>query len=311
MRTASFIGALGVLLALTPRAFAEWYDRPMAVASGKGVFSDLDRRPGAPLRKGDLWRTVAAIPGAIVPPAPAHPGAPATIGDLHRAFVRALDLPDTAAGVTAGLRAAGLDPPRGAGSDIVARTLGLHYNRPPRRDYQEPRSRDVATRSDAAYALWKVLRQDGSEVPYVREKLWALWLPASGNGRRRVLQAAVEQIGEPYVWGGESRAEGGFDCSGLVVYSLGDDPWLHGRTTFDMSRVPRSERVPIGALAPGDLVFFGDRGPNSKPRQVDHMGIYLGNGWMIHSGGQGVVLDRIDAPWWAPRAAWGRRPPRI
>ena len=311
MRTTSIIGALGALLATAPSALAEWYDRPMAVAGGKGIWRDLDRRPGAPLTKGDLWRTVAAIPGGIVPAAPAYPRAPATIGDLHRAFVRALDLPDTAAGVTAGLRAAGLEPPRGAGSEIVARTLGLHYNRPPSRDSEEPRASDVATRSDAAYAFWKVLRHDGSEVAYAREKLWALSLPRAADGRRRMLQAAVAQIGEPYVWGGESRAEGGFDCSGLVVYSLADHPWLHGRTTFDMSRVPLGERLPIAAIAAGDLVFFGDRGSFSKPRQVDHMGIALGNGWMINAGGQGVTLERLDAPWWAPRAAWGRRPPPL
>jgi len=71
--------------------------------------------------------------------------------------------------------------------------------------------------------------------------------------------------------------------------------------------VPRSQRIAPAQLAPADLVFFGDRGPRSKPAQVGHMGIYLGNGWFIHSSGNGVALARLDG-WYARELAWGRRP---
>jgi cell wall-associated NlpC family hydrolase len=71
--------------------------------------------------------------------------------------------------------------------------------------------------------------------------------------------------------------------------------------------VPRSERIPAAKLEPADVIFFGDRGPRSQPSQVGHMGIYLGNGWFIHSSGYGVAVARLDG-WYAREFAWGRRP---
>jgi cell wall-associated NlpC family hydrolase len=54
-------------------------------------------------------------------------------------------------------------------------------------------------------------------------------------------------------------------------------------------------------------VFFGAAGPRSKPAQVDHMGIALGNGWMIHSSRYGVALAELTG-WYGDHFAWGRRP---
>ena len=57
-----------------------------------------------------------------------------------------------------------------------------------------------------------------------------------------------------------------------------------GRTTYgDERRGPPLQRIGLANLEPADVIFFGDRGPRSKPSQVGHMGIYLGNGWFIHS----------------------------
>ena len=47
--------------------------------------------------------------------------------------------------------------------------------------------------------------------------------------------------------------------------------------------------------------------PKSKPAEVDHTGIYLGNGWFIHSSGYGVAVARLDG-WYASSFAWARRP---
>jgi cell wall-associated NlpC family hydrolase len=55
------------------------------------------------------------------------------------------------------------------------------------------------------------------------------------------------------------------------------------------------------------VIFFGSAGPKSKPAQVNHMGIYLGNGWFIHSSGYGVAVAQL-AGWYVQRFAWGRRP---
>ena len=117
--------------------------------------------------------------------------------------------------------------------------------------------------------------------------------------------------------GGGVPAHGGFDCSGLVwrVYKLQKYPGgaplpatIRGRTTYQMSgEVPRSERIAFPALEPTDLVFFGDAGPRSKPSQVGHMGIYLGDGWFIHASRQGVYVSALDG-WYRAHFAWARRP---
>jgi cell wall-associated NlpC family hydrolase len=136
----------------------------------------------------------------------------------------------------------------------------------------------------------------------------------------------VRLIGYPYVWGGESeftespfgpQVRGGFDCSGFVwrIYKLQPYPGagtladvLKGRTTYAMSgEVPVAKRIPLAKLQPADIIFFGAKGPKSRPAQVDHMGVYLGSGWFIHSSRHGVALVPLSG-WYATRFAWGRRP---
>jgi cell wall-associated NlpC family hydrolase len=83
---------------------------------------------------------------------------------------------------------------------------------------------------------------------------------------------------------------------------------LRGRTTFQMSvEVPASKRVGLANLEPADVIFFGDHGPRSKSAEIGHMGIYIGNGWFIHSSGQGVALATLDG-WYEREFAWARRP---
>jgi cell wall-associated NlpC family hydrolase len=71
--------------------------------------------------------------------------------------------------------------------------------------------------------------------------------------------------------------------------------------------VPRSKRVTWDGLQPADVVFFGANGPRSKPAEVGHMGIYLGNGWMVHSSDRGTTLVPMTG-WYETRFAWGRSP---
>jgi cell wall-associated NlpC family hydrolase len=65
--------------------------------------------------------------------------------------------------------------------------------------------------------------------------------------------------------------------------------------------------VPWDGLQPADVVFFGSSGPRSKPAEVGHMGIYLGNGWMVHSSDRGTTLVPMTG-WYETRFAWGRSP---
>ena len=82
---------------------------------------------------------------------------------------------------------------------------------------------------------------------------------------------------------------------------------IQGRTAAQMAaEIPRSERIGRADLQPGDVLFFGPKGRRSKAAQIDHTAIYVGNGWLIESSGQGVSLGRLD--WFSKRFAWARRP---
>jgi cell wall-associated NlpC family hydrolase len=71
--------------------------------------------------------------------------------------------------------------------------------------------------------------------------------------------------------------------------------------------MPRSDRIEkVADLQPGDVMFFGPNGRRSKVATIDHAAIYIGNGWLIDSSGQGVSLGRLD--WFTKRFAWARRP---
>jgi hypothetical protein len=276
-----------------------------------GVFHSLRDpqafHPEQPLSPALLDRMLAAIPDAR--PVELRRGR-ITVAQVDAAFVESLGLSGVAADVARGLRAAGLEPKPGAGLEVVARNLGLRHNYPADLDARERLPSDTAIRIDGAYATWKVLREQGWEQSYVHDKLAGLWIPPVPAAVAGILRRAVSEIGSPYVWAGSSLEDGGFDCSGLVLYALrGDESWLGGRTTHDWARAHRKDRLAKGALQAGDIVMFGRRGRRSRPAQVDHTALYLGNGWFIDSASQGVSLDRLDTEYYAKRFAFGLRPP--
>ena len=94
-----------------------------------------------------------------------------------------------------------------------------------------------------------------------------------------IADAAQKYIGTPYVWGGESMAEGGMDCSGFVYNALKDAGYNVGRTTAQGYR-GQGTVVSKSEMQPGDLIFYG-----TNKNDASHIGIYIGNGQMIHSSG--------------------------
>jgi cell wall-associated NlpC family hydrolase len=116
-----------------------------------------------------------------------------------------------------------------------------------------------------------------------------------GQGPLAAVAAAEAQVGWPYVWGGESRAEGGFDCSGLIdyAYAAAGDP-LPGRpTAADLWR--ESRPVSAGELLPGDLAFVGTG--SGAPH---HVGMYVGGGTVVvapHTGAD-VRFEPLAAGGW-------------
>lgn len=86
---------------------------------------------------------------------------------------------------------------------------------------------------------------------------------------------ATNLIGTPYVWGGNTPAQG-LDCSGLLYYiqkKAGSD--VRDMTASGYSKL--GKKIVIGQEKPGDFLFFG--------RPVTHCAIYVGNGYMIESRG--------------------------
>ena len=322
--------ALGLVFASPAAAARSWALPQIKLVTAKGLMGGTANgfRPDDPLSQGELGDLVAGLTGTEAPVA-ANPGAPATIGQLDAQLVRALDLLPAARQISAGVRAAGLTPRTGFGTEVVARLLGLRVDHPAAQDGLELRATDPATRAEAAYSAAHILAFGGWEADWAAKLAAGFQLPAVTGLQHDLLQTAISLVGYPYVWGGTSertqdpfdtgkQVPGGFDCSGFVwrVYKLqayaGADALpatLKGRSTYAMSgEVKPAQRIPLAQLEPADLVFFGAHGRRSKPAEVDHTGIYLGNGWFIHSSEEGVELGLLSSDWYAKRFAWGRRP---
>ena len=330
-RLAVLVACFGLLAAPAAAKAAggkSWASTQIQLVTSRGLMGgDPNRfRPDDPLTRGDLADLVAGLSGKT-PVAPADPSAPVTIAGLDASLVRGVGLGAAGREFATGARAAGLTPPARFATEVVARLLGLRTDHPRAQESLELGPGDVATRAEAVYSAAKILGWKGWEKQYVEQLASGFVLPSVAGWERTILQQAVDLIGYPYVWGGTSEyaqgqlgtdVPGGFDCSGFVwrVYKLARyaagtalENTLQGRTTYAMSgEVPRAERLSFAALAPADVLFFGSRGPQTNPSAIDHAGVYLGGGWMIHASGTGVSLAPIANGGYRKRFAWARRP---
>jgi|LSQX01.1.fsa_nt_gb cell wall-associated NlpC family hydrolase len=119
----------------------------------------------------------------------------------------------------------------------------------------------------------------------------------------KVIATAKSLIGTPYVYGGESPQEGGFDCSGLTQYVYKQAGITLNRISSDQAK--QGAAISYANIKPGDLVCFSFN-MNGK---VDHVGIYIGNGQMIHSPrtGETVKIVNINVSYWQQRFVTARR----
>lgn len=97
-----------------------------------------------------------------------------------------------------------------------------------------------------------------------------------------------QYVGTPYVWGGNSLT-GGVDCSGLVQQIYKHFGIEVSRTTY--SQIGEGKSVGMNDLQAGDMVFF-DFNPNVKG--PEHVGIYLGNGKMLHAPRPGKPVEVVS-----------------
>ena len=122
----------------------------------------------------------------------------------------------------------------------------------------------------------------------------------------RMLREAEKYLGWPYVWGGSSPSDGGFDCSGYVCWVVNNcgNGWNVGRTTAEGLRRMCAYISPADAK-PGDLVFFQG---TYNTEGASHVGIYVGNGMMINAGDPIKYAD-IHSSYWEPHfMQFGRLP---
>lgn len=285
--------------------------------SGEPDASDDQGVPGEP----DASSEPSAATPTPTPPSAHTAQSPVTVVTFDWMLVEELALSGVAAHVQATAAAIGLHPPAYFGSETVARLLELRYEHPVGAQRLDLFPQDPITRAEAAWSLSRAMDLSAWDIASARQALSAFALPQMTAAQRRALQIAVARIGYPYVWGGttdntaDGLEHGGFDCSGFAwrVYKVSGLPWgqaIHGRTAAEQAgEIPRSQRLAIGQLEPGDLLFFGSAHFDSKAteRNVIHEGIYLGDNWVIHSSGQGVYVLSLSGSWLGSSFAWGRR----
>ena len=319
--------------AVLPAAAVTWADAQIKVVAAAGLLGGdpVTFRPADPLTRGELADALTAWGKPVT--APADPTKLVTMSELDAQLVNALGLTPSARRIRLAARDGQLAPASRLGTETVARLLGLRLDHPQGQDDLELLPTQPATRAEAAYSFARALQLTQGQLTWVDQLSTTFSLPALGDWQRAVLTRALRFVGYPYVWSGTSESTqklwsstapggwvtepGGFDCSGFVwrVYktkpfpgapTLGDI--LKGRTTYAMSaEVSKPARIDLAGLQPGDVVFFGAQGPKSTPDEVGHMGIYVGNGWFVHSSSAGVTLQPLQG-WYAKTFAWARRP---
>lgn len=104
----------------------------------------------------------------------------------------------------------------------------------------------------------------------------------------KIVATAKKYLGWPYIWGGSSPSQGGFDCSGLIQYAYAQNGISIPRVTYD--QVKGGTKV-TGSLMAGDLLFsnYDGRGPG-------HVVMYIGNGQIIEAQKKGVPIHIRATP---------------
>ena len=111
---------------------------------------------------------------------------------------------------------------------------------------------------------------------------------------RKMITEAEKYLGYPYVWGGSSPSTS-FDCSGFVSWVINHcgNGWNVGRQTAN-GLMRKCDIIPKSEAKPGDLIFFQKTYNTSG---ASHVGIYVGNGMMIHCGSP-ISYASIETSYW-------------
>jgi NlpC/P60 family len=216
----------------------------------------------------------------------------------------------------------------------LATYLGLHYDHSD--DVSDLQIATHMHRDEVAYSVWAAKNLASYDVSNANSLFDNVSLPtldqsiAGQKNQYLITSYALSQVGFPYIWGGEwnakspagyccgSQAEGGYDCSGFAWWVLkknedGYDAaqfhtykgWsLHERVSSDMA-ANTPVHLTISQLNIGNIMFFASDGGHTSG-DVDHVGIFIGNGWMVHSTTGGPQLETISSGWYHDHFVWGR-----
>ncbi|MEV7177834.1 NlpC/P60 family protein [Kitasatospora sp. NPDC093679] len=209
-------------------------------------------------------------------------------------------LPSTFAGYAARVRPGGGATPNNADDETLAAALYLCGNGRNLGDPGQLNSAILSYNHSSAY-VDEVLRWKRQY-----EQLGASGaIGGASEKAQRVIAAARSQLGVPYSWGGggpdgkstgiccskggqDGRTVVGFDCSGLMQYAFAQVGVMLPRVAEDQAQV--GQRIPasagVGALQPGDMVFFGNSGG------IYHVGLYIGGGQMLNAPKPGDVVKQ-------------------
>jgi len=145
---------------------------------------------------------------------------------------------------------------------------------------------DLKTKIKTRTALYSKIRDKVTKADPVKIKDIP---PVAGSGKgSEAVKWALTQLGKPYVWGADGPDS--FDCSGLTM-------WAYAKLGINLPHYTGSQwnagtHVSREALQPGDLVFFYS--------DLHHMGMYIGNGKMVHAPQTGDVVkisEIAGRPW--------------
>jgi cell wall-associated NlpC family hydrolase len=118
-----------------------------------------------------------------------------------------------------------------------------------------------------------------------------------------LIREAEKYLGYPYVWGGSSPSTS-FDCSGFVTWVLNQSGVYPISRTTAQGIFNQSAIIAPSEARPGDIIFF--TGTYASSGAVSHVGIYVGNGMMIHAGNP-IQYASVNTPYWTEHFyAYGR-----
>ncbi|MCU7667644.1 C40 family peptidase [Bacillus thuringiensis] len=176
---------------------------------------------------------------------------------------------------------------------------------PVQQETQQPAQQEVQPDQQEAQPVQQAVQQPETEivveqpVQETQHTEQASAVQDSSMGQRMVAHA-LNDIGIPYVWGGNTHS--GFDCSGFVLHLL-KEQGITGLPRNSADIYNHGTYVDRGNLQAGDVVFF----KNTYRPGISHLGIYIGNNEFVHAGDNGVQKSSLDNSYFAPRYAGAKR----